>query len=94
MKTIKGIPLWALILGLLLLGNLGWMSLNWFQNASLRSAKREFKLVDLHTNGVVGIGIVDVKMRQPLWIQWYDNRNEKPDEESFFFMAKMYLICF
>jgi hypothetical protein len=85
MKAIKSIPLWAFILVLLLLGNLGWMSWNWCQNARLRSAKGEFKLIDLHTNNVSGIGIVEMKTGRPLWIQWKDNHDGKPDEESFFF---------
>ena len=87
MKIFKGVPLWALIFGLLLFANLGWIS--WIRcfNDDLRSGAKQFKLVHFHTNDVAGIGIVEKITGKPLWIEWDFNHDGKPDEESYFYQG-------
>jgi len=85
MKVFKGIPLWALIFGLLLFANLGCMCWSWFYNASLRSAAKEFKFVNYYTNDVACIGIEEAKTGKPLLINWDFGDGEKPGEVSYFF---------
>lgn len=86
MKTSKGIPSWALILGLLLIANLGWMGWNWGQNADLRLAAKHFKVEALHTNDMSGIGIFEAKTEQPLWLEF--SQDGKPVIENYFFNGK------
>ncbi len=85
MKAFGSIPLWALIFGLLLLANLGWMSWNWRYNADLRSDSKQFKLAHFHNNDVTGLGIVEAKTGKPLWIEWDFDHGGKPDEVSYYF---------
>jgi|SRR5665213_3437322 len=85
MKVFKEIPLWAIIIGLLLLINLGWMSWNWHCNAGLRSADKQYKFGYFYTNGVACIGIEEAKTGKPLLIEWDFGDGEKPGEVSYFF---------
>jgi hypothetical protein len=87
MKVAKGIPLWAFIIGLLLLANLGWMSWNWHYNAGLRSAAKQFKFGYFYTNGVACVGIEEAKTGKPLLIEWDFGDGEKPGEISYFFQG-------
>jgi hypothetical protein len=58
-QAYKGIPWWAIILGLLLVTNLGWLSWNVVQPAGLFYVKKQFRVEVLHTNGMDGIGLFD-----------------------------------
>ena len=84
----KKIPIWAIILILLLLANLGWMWLNSTQHPGLRVTGKEFKVEVLHTNGVSGVGIFERKTEQPLWMEWDFNGDGKSDQENYFFRGK------
>jgi len=87
MKVLKRIPLWTLILGLLLLVNLGWISWNWHCNAGLRFAANQFKFGYFYTNGVRCVGVEDAKTGKPLLINWDFGDGEKPGEVSYFFQG-------
>jgi hypothetical protein len=89
MKAIKGIPIWALILILLLLANLGWMSWNLYQHAeydAIRAAYKHFKIEVLHTNNLSCIGLFEAKTEQPIWAEF--SRGGKLEMESYFFQGK------
>src|SRR2546429_1306584 len=86
MKTFERIPLWALLFGLLLVANLGWMSWNLYQHADLRGAEKQFRLEALHTNDMSGIGIFEVKTGQPLWKEF--SQYGIPVLENHFFRGK------
>jgi hypothetical protein len=84
----KKIPIWAIILILLLLANLGRMWWNVSRYSGLRAAGKEFKIEVLHTNGVSGVGIFERKTEQPLWVEWDFNGDGKADQENYFFRGK------
>lgn len=42
----------------------------WHYNVSYRAAAKKFRVEALHTNGVSGIGIFEVKTEQPLWTKF------------------------
>lgn len=88
MKIIRAIPWWALILGLLLLADFFWYAFAWYtrwhENTNLRAAAQEIKVVTFHTNDMSGVGIVEVKTDNPLWIEWH-NHDGNPDQISYFF---------
>ena len=86
MKTSKGIPIWAIILVLLLLANLGCMWWNSFRHPELRAAGKQFKIEVLHTNDMSGIGIFEAKTEQPLWAEF--SQDGKPVIENYFFHGK------
>jgi hypothetical protein len=89
MKAIKGIPIWALILILLLLANLGWMSWNLYQYAeygAIRAAYKHFKIEVLHTNDLSGTGLFEAKTEQPIWAEW--SRDGKLEMENYFFQGQ------
>ncbi|HZM02009.1 MAG TPA: hypothetical protein VFC44_03210 [Candidatus Saccharimonadales bacterium] len=86
MKTVKGTPIWAIILILLLLGNLSWVSWNVYQHTALRGVVKQFKFELLRTNGVSGIGLFEAKTDQPVWTRF--NENGKPIIENYFFRGK------
>ena len=99
MKAIKGIPIWAITLIVLLLANLGWMLWNLCQNADHSAAVKQFKVEVLHTNdispwpylsgdNVSAVGIVEAKTGKPLWAKWNLDRGERMDIESLFFDGK------
>lgn len=90
MKTIKGIPAWALILIFLLLVNLIWMFWNLHQNGGFRAAvaANRFKVEALHTNDLSGIGIFERQTEQPLWTEWNFSHEGKPEMENYFFQGK------
>jgi len=85
MKMLKGSAWWAIIIGLLLFANLGWMSWNLYQHSDIRAAATQFKIEVLHTNDVSGIGIVRIKTDQLIWAEWDFNHKGIPNEESYFF---------
>jgi hypothetical protein len=90
MKTIKGIPTWALTLIFLLLVNLIWMSWNLQKNGGFRAAiaASRFKVEALHTNDLSGIGIFERRTEQPLWTEWDFSHKGKPEMENYFFQGK------
>jgi hypothetical protein len=92
MKTVKGIPGWALILGLLLLANFLWYSFawysGWYENANLRAAAKQIRVIAVHTNDLDGVAIMDISTGKPLWIQWNTGRNGSPRAISYFFDSK------
>ncbi|MGH7978867.1 MAG: hypothetical protein ACREE6_05785 [Limisphaerales bacterium] len=88
MQVFKLIPLWALILIVLLLLNLGWMSYNFYSHVGSVADAGGFKVEVLHTNDVSGLGIFEVKTGEPLWDEWDFNRDGRPDQENYFFRGK------
>jgi len=100
MKKLKQIPLWAFILILLLLANLGWVSWNLYRNSVLHAAvaAEQFKVEVLHTNDVspwpylagnpAAIGIMDVKTGHPVWAKWILDPNGGVDIENYYFQGK------
>jgi hypothetical protein len=87
MKTIKSIPSWATIIGLLLLANIGWLTWNYHAH-DLRSVSKQFKVAVLRTNGVEGIELIETKTGQPIWIGWDFDRDGTPSTTSYFFQGK------
>jgi hypothetical protein len=98
MKSLKGIPWWALFIGLLLLANLGLMSGNLYYHADIYPAAKQFKVVVVHTNDVSpwpylsgdasAVGIVDVKTGKPVWVKWDTQDAGNRDIQSCFFRGE------
>jgi hypothetical protein len=91
MKALKRILFVICIL--LVSVDLGWNILVWNMNAGNRAAAKQFKVEVLHTNNVSGIGIVDVKTRQPLWIQ-LNYPDGKPSDIGYFFNGRKVMNVF
>jgi hypothetical protein len=83
MKAFKGIPWWSVILGTLLVANLGWISWNVRQHAGLVNAGKQFRVEVLHTNDMDGIGLFDAKTREPLWTR-YSLKGQRVVENHYF----------
>lgn len=86
MRTLKAILF--LILILLAAVGLFFMSVTWFvwpraARRNLDIAGREFEVLPFHTNGVSGVGIVEAKTGEPLWIEWDYGGDSK--EFSYFY---------
>lgn len=92
MKMTKRIPWWALILGLLLLIDCFWYGFawytRWYENANLRSAAKQIRVVAIHTNDLDGVEIMDIKSSQPLWVEWRSDHDKEPVAISYFFHGK------
>jgi hypothetical protein len=88
MKVIRRVPLWALLIILLLLANLGWMSWNLYRHAeyvAILASYKNFKLEVLHTNDWSGIGRFEAKTEQPIWVEW--SVDGKPMMENHYFQG-------
>ena len=83
MSAFRSIPLWAIILGLLLVANLGWISWNWHHSAGLLDTTKQFRVEVLHTNGMDGIGLFDATTREPLWTR-YSLKGRRVVENHYF----------
>ena len=83
MKAFRGIPLWAIVLGLLLVANLGWISWNRHHYAGILDATRQFRVQVLHTNDLDGIGLFDAKTCEPLWTR-YSSKGQRVVENYYF----------
>ncbi len=81
-------PIWAIIVILLLLANLGRLWWNSSRHPEFRAADKQFKMYVLHTNGVSGVGIFERKTEQPLWVEWDFNNDGKADQENYYFQGK------
>jgi len=86
MNTHKRFPPWVSALLLLLMANLGWMSWNVYQHASLRNAVKQFRFEVLQTNEMSGVGLFDVKTAQPVWTRF--SEEGRPVIENYFFRGK------
>lgn len=84
----KRIPTWAVVIGVLLLANLGWMSWNTFRHADLRTAAKRFKVEVLHTNSASGVGIVESKTEQLLWVEWDLDGDGEADQQTLRFRGR------
>jgi hypothetical protein len=74
---------------LLLLANLGWMLWNLHQHAedvAIRASYKNFKIEVLRTNNWSGIGLVEAKTEQPIWIEW--SVDGKPVMENYYFEGR------
>jgi len=83
MKKFRGIPVWAVVLILLLLANLGWMSWNVHQYADRIVAAKLFRVKLLNTNDVSGVVFYEVKTKQPIWSR-FRQEGGKVTETSFY----------
>jgi hypothetical protein len=87
-KVIKGIPIWAFILILLFLANLGWMLRNLYRHAedvAILASYKNFKIEVLHTNDWSGVGLFEAKTEQPIWTEW--SIDGKPVMENYYFQG-------
>jgi hypothetical protein len=82
MKMYKRASVWAVILILSLLANVGLISWNVYQHVGLGAAVKQFRFEVLHTNDMSGIGLFDVKTGQPLWTRF--SANGQPVIENHF----------
>ena len=86
MKAFKGIPWWAVILGMLLVANLGWISWNVRHYTDIRAAGEHFRMEVLHTNDDSGVGLylMNKGQEQPLWTEFKFGNNGSKSETYYF----------
>jgi hypothetical protein len=88
MKAFKGIPLWACILGALLLANLAWISWNLHHYTDIRTAGKHFRMEVLHTNDASGVGLflMNTGQEQPLWTEF--NFGDNGSQSDYYFRGQ------
>ncbi len=86
MKASKATPIWTIALIILLSANLGWISWNVYQRASLPAAVKQFRFEELHTNDMSGIGLFQARTDRPIWTQFTENG--RPAIENYFFQGE------
>jgi hypothetical protein len=93
MKSIKNRLLVLIILGLLLLINIGLLAWNGLRYAALHNATTHYKAILYQTNNVSGVMIVDTKNDQPVWLR-LNYPDGKPSDISLFAKGKKVMNAF
>jgi hypothetical protein len=87
MKVFGKFPLWASILILLLLINLGWMCWNACHNSVPDWVAKRFIFESFHTNDVTSFGIVDARTGRPILNEGDFGDDLKPGTIDYYFQG-------
>ncbi len=88
MKFFKVGPILGATIALLLLANLGFISLGFYDHEGERMAARRFKVEFFHTNDDSGVEIHEAKTGLPILSEWDFGNGGKPNQESYYFRGK------
>lgn len=84
MKAAKTVPWWVFLISLVVLVDASLRIRAWHRSIGYRAAAKKLKVASFQTNGVAGVGVIELDSGKPLWIKWEGT----PSKQSYYFQGQ------